>query len=153
MDIDALGEILDELLPSFEALEIKNTAILQFLKDKGITTDDELAPYLETAGNASSVRWRATRVRMMSLISAALKNDEKPVEKQSSKNESQDGNAEKQPNEEPSNDGKSEGPKDASNRLKKDGAISTDETNATMPDNQKEKAVDQSSEGKGAVYK
>jgi hypothetical protein len=73
-------QVFEELLPSLEALDTKCAAILQFLKTKGIATDDELAPYFEQAGNASSVRWRAARVRINHLLSttqASEKNKDK----------------------------------------------------------------------------
>ncbi len=69
MDDKLLQQVFEELLPSLEALDTKCAAILQFLKTKGIATDDELAPYFEQAGNASSVRWRAARVRINHLLS------------------------------------------------------------------------------------
>jgi hypothetical protein len=69
MDNKLVQQVFEELLPSLEALDTKCAAILQFLKTKGIATDDELAPYFEEAGNASSVRWRAARVRMNHLLS------------------------------------------------------------------------------------
>jgi hypothetical protein len=78
MDTAAVEQLLDEMLTSFEDLETKASAILQFLKDKGNATDKDLAPYLEQAGKASNVRWRAARLRMMSLLSSALKNIELP---------------------------------------------------------------------------
>lgn len=68
MDDKLLQQVFEELLPSLEALDTKCAAILQFLKTKGIATDDELAPYFEEAGNASSVRWRAARVRINHLL-------------------------------------------------------------------------------------
>jgi hypothetical protein len=70
MDAKLLQQVFEELLPSLEALDTKCAAILQFLKNKGIANDDELAPYFEEAGNASSVRWRAARVRINYLLSA-----------------------------------------------------------------------------------
>src|SRR5580692_3183876 len=54
--------------------------MLQLTKDKGIASDKELVPYLDQAGNASSVRWRAARVRINYLLSS-MKPDEKSEEK------------------------------------------------------------------------
>jgi hypothetical protein len=42
---------------------------MAFLKDQGIASDEKLAPYLDQAGNAASVRWRAAGVRMDHLFS------------------------------------------------------------------------------------
>ena len=78
-------EILHDLFSSMEALETQNTAILQFLKDKGIATDEELASHLEQAGNASSVRWRGVRVRADYLFASAIKAAEQAAEKESPK--------------------------------------------------------------------
>jgi hypothetical protein len=78
-------EILHDLFSSLEALETQNTAILEFLKDKGIGTDEELAPHLEQAGKASEVRWRAVRVRADYLFSSAIKAAEQAAEKESPK--------------------------------------------------------------------
>lgn len=76
MDEKIVQEILDELFSSLEALETQSAAVLQFLKDKGIANGDELAPYLEQAGNASSVRWLAARVRIEHLLAGAMKSAE-----------------------------------------------------------------------------
>jgi len=81
MDEEILQQIFDELLSSFEPLETQAAALVQFLKAKGIASDQELAPFLDQAGNASNVRWRAARVRIRSLISSAMK----PVEPESAK--------------------------------------------------------------------
>ena len=79
MDEEILKQIFDELLTSLEPLEAQNAALLQFLKDKGIATDEDLAPYLERAGNTSNVRWRAVRVRTAALISSAMKPADQPA--------------------------------------------------------------------------
>lgn len=73
MDKKLIEEILDELIPTFEAMEAQSAAVLMFLKDKELATDYQLAPYLRQAADASNVRWRATRVRMERLLSAAMK--------------------------------------------------------------------------------
>ena len=80
MDEEILKQIFDELLSALEALETQSAAALQFLKAKGIATDEELAPFLAAAGNVSNVRWLAVRVRTSALISSALKPAETPVE-------------------------------------------------------------------------
>src|SRR5579859_7052502 len=68
MNNEAIKEVLNELFSHLERLETQNEAILQFLKEKKRVTDKQLAPYLEQAGNASSVKWRATRVRIDHLL-------------------------------------------------------------------------------------
>lgn len=81
MDEAAVLQIVDEFLSSLEPLDTQSAALLQFLKAKGITSDEELAPFMKQAGNASNVRWLAARVRIKSLISSAMKTEEpKPVE-------------------------------------------------------------------------
>ena len=86
MDQNIVQEILHELFASLEALDTQSSAIRQFLIDKGIAPEQELAPYLEQAGNASSVRWLAVRVRIDHLLSSAMKPadpDAKDAEKDS----------------------------------------------------------------------
>jgi hypothetical protein len=85
MDEKIMQEILHELFSSLEDLETQSRAILQFLKDKGITNEKELAPYFERAGTASSVRWRAVRARIDYLLSSALKTTEQDAKKESQK--------------------------------------------------------------------
>jgi len=70
------GELLKELFSAFEDLEAQSAGTLQFLKDKGLASDDELAPYLEAAAGASEVRWRAARLRMDVLLEAAIQEAE-----------------------------------------------------------------------------
>ena len=85
MQTNIVQEILHDVFSSMEALETQNTAILQFLKDKGIATDEELASHLEQAEMASSVRWRGVRVRANYLFASAIKAAEQAAEKESPK--------------------------------------------------------------------
>ena len=80
MDEQLIHQIFDELLASLEPLETQNSALLQFLKAKGIATDEELAPFLEQAGNTANIRWRAVRVRTNALLNSALKPAEQSTE-------------------------------------------------------------------------
>jgi hypothetical protein len=81
MDEQIVQQIVDEILSPLEPLDTRSAALLEFLKAKGMASDEELAPYLEQAGNASNVRWLAARVRIRSLISSAMKTVEsKPAE-------------------------------------------------------------------------
>lgn len=73
MDEAVVKEIVDEILSSIEPLETQSAAVLHFMKAKGLATDEDLAPFLEQAGNAANVRWRAVRVRVDALISNAMK--------------------------------------------------------------------------------
>jgi hypothetical protein len=88
MNNEAMKEVLNDLFSHLERLETQTEAILQFLKEKKRVTDKQLAPYLEQAGNASSVRWRATRVRIEHLLSPEHREKEvklgKPPELQES---------------------------------------------------------------------
>jgi hypothetical protein len=78
-------EIFHDLFSSMETLETQSAAVLQFLKDKGIATDEELASHLEQAENASSVRWRGVRVRADYLFASAINAAEQVAEKESTK--------------------------------------------------------------------
>lgn len=66
-------EVLQELLHHLEELETQNGAILLLLKDKGIATDEDLGSYIEKAGMASNVKWRAVRARIEHLLQPSEK--------------------------------------------------------------------------------
>ena len=80
MDSEAIKEVLDVLFSNLEKLETQTEGIRQFLKEKKKVTDAQLAPYLEQAGKASNVRWRAARVRIEYLIAGAEREQEKKQE-------------------------------------------------------------------------
>lgn len=84
MDSKIVDEIMEELSSTMERIETQSTAILEFIKEKGIAKDEELAPYLERAATASSVRWRATRVRLEHLFAGLEKSEQKAEEKKKS---------------------------------------------------------------------
>jgi hypothetical protein len=76
MDEQIVQDIFAELFSALEPLETQSAALLQWVKAKGIASDEELAPFLVQAANASNVRWRAMRVRTAALISSAMKPEE-----------------------------------------------------------------------------
>jgi hypothetical protein len=82
MNNEAMKEVLNELFSHLERLETQSEAILQFLKEKKRVTDKQLAPYLEQAGNASNVKWRAARVRIDHLLSPEHPEEEIKLGKQ-----------------------------------------------------------------------
>jgi hypothetical protein len=73
------GKFLDELFSALEELETQSGGVVQFLKDKGLATEEELAPYMDAAAGASEVRWRAARLRMDALLAAAIKDAEEEI--------------------------------------------------------------------------
>jgi len=72
---EPLKEILNELFSLLETLETNNAAILQFLREEGIASEEKLAPYFERAGRASNVKWLAARRRMEYLLTPIQKEE------------------------------------------------------------------------------
>ncbi|MGD0890738.1 MAG: hypothetical protein ABR923_04320 [Terracidiphilus sp.] len=105
MNADLAQEMLNELGSSLENLETQQAALLQFLKDNGKVTDDQLAPYLAQAGKASSVRWRAAHIRLDRLISTEKQKEEQLAEKEQHK-----AGAAKAPSQDQAKDTKTEPP-------------------------------------------
>ena len=75
MDSVIIDEILEELSSTLQRVESQSAAVLELVKDKGIVKEEELAPYLERASAASSVRSRATRVRLAALLAGLDKSE------------------------------------------------------------------------------
>lgn len=85
MDSAITDEILEELSSVLQRVEAQSSAILDFIKDKGMIKEDELASYLERASAASSVRWRATRVRLAHLLSGLEKREQQAKDERNEK--------------------------------------------------------------------
>jgi hypothetical protein len=85
MKSEAVKEVLNTLFSHLEKLETQTEGLTQFLKEKKKVTDAQLAPYLEQAGKASNVRWRAARVRIEYLIDGAEREEEKERESEREK--------------------------------------------------------------------
>jgi hypothetical protein len=123
MDPKIVQEILDDLIPSLEALEAKSTAALEFLKREGIASDEKLAPYLEQAASTSNVRWLGVRVRIERLLSAAEKDSaKKQTEKEEKKPETDPTKAAQASQSQPEtgDNSKSAGPENQNENTEKD---------------------------------
>jgi hypothetical protein len=90
MDAKVMEEVLNELFPALEALETQSGAMMQFLKERGVASDNDLAPFVERAANASSVRWRAARLRIDHLLSGTAKAAEASQKKEEEKKDKTD---------------------------------------------------------------
>jgi hypothetical protein len=82
MDEEIIQQILDEVLGALEPIEAYSAAAVQFLKAKGLATDEEFAPFLEEAKNTASVRWLGVRVRTAALIAHAMIDEESVSEEE-----------------------------------------------------------------------
>jgi hypothetical protein len=119
MEESIFNEVLDELFSALQSLETQTRALTQFLKDQNIVPADDFAPYLHQAGEASSIRWRAERIRINSLLTSAFKKvDESIATRLDKAGQGQSTTPEKQADRRPeankSPDSKSEGSKNES---------------------------------------
>jgi hypothetical protein len=75
MNVSPAEQVFEEVLPYLETLDAQIGGIVQLLKDKGITTTEEFARYVEQADadKGSNVREVGFRVRMEYLFSTAAK--------------------------------------------------------------------------------
>ena len=73
MNVDPSEQVFEEILPYLETLDAQIGAIVQLLKDKGMTTNEEFAQCVQQADMASNVRERGLRVRMEYLFTRAAK--------------------------------------------------------------------------------
>ena len=72
MKINPAEQAFEEMLPYFATLDAQIGAVVQLLKDKGMTTNEEFARYVQR-DKASYVRKRGLRVRMKYLFARAAK--------------------------------------------------------------------------------
>ncbi len=68
-------QFFEEMLPYLEKLDAQIGAVIQLLKDKKITNNEEFACYVQNADLASNVRDRGLRVRMEHLFAIANNRD------------------------------------------------------------------------------
>lgn len=73
MNLNPAEQVFEELLPYLETLDAQIGAIIQVLKDRGLTTSEEFARHVQKADIASDVRERGLRVRMEFLFLTATK--------------------------------------------------------------------------------
>jgi hypothetical protein len=73
MTVSPAEQVFEEILPYLEILDAQIGGVIQLLKDKGITTTEEFAKYVERADRGSNVRQVGFRVRMEYLFSSAAK--------------------------------------------------------------------------------
>lgn len=75
MNSNPTEQFLEDLLPYLERLDAQIGAVVQVLKEKGMTTDEEFTAKVEQANVASEVRDRGLRVRIEHLFSLAAKRE------------------------------------------------------------------------------
>jgi hypothetical protein len=124
---------------------------LQFLKDKGIATDEELVPYLEQAATASNVKWRAGRLRIKHLLASAMRSTEEEKASTESKEAASEEKGEK-PSEESAEaiDKKAENITDRSQEKPAELTSRSEEAGPAAPQSEKRAEGSEEREGKDA---
>ncbi len=146
MNNEAMKEVLNDLFSHMERLETQTEAILQLLKEKKRVTDKQLAPYLEQAGNASNVRWRAARVRIEHLLSPEHPEEEIKLGKQPELHED---SSESRRTESRDKENTESGDKEISASDDKDKSVPADAIQARPTDGKADKPEDKSESGQG----
>lgn len=72
MDPKVIDEILDALLTPLETAESRSAALLELLRESGTIADEQLAPFLEQAENASEIKSRALRLRLKRILTSVI---------------------------------------------------------------------------------
>ncbi|MBV8515511.1 MAG: hypothetical protein JO260_09455 [Acidobacteria bacterium] len=95
-EANPIAEIFDEMFTLLQDLEARSVAVLEYMKEQGGVTDENFAPYLDRAGAASDVRWRAARARMDHLLAPKPKSATEVAKDEKPKGESQPQTKEKE---------------------------------------------------------
>jgi hypothetical protein len=69
-------QVFEECFPYLETLDAQIGGVTRLLKDKGISTNEELAKYTQRGDEAANVREHGMRARVEYLLSSAVN---KPV--------------------------------------------------------------------------
>ncbi len=121
MDEKVIDELLDAILPMLASAESQSTAALQAVKQSGALTEEQLAPLIEQASNATEIKMRATRLRLKRVLTAAVSDFENDHKKKNEEEQKSAESAEKkaESDDKESDHQKTEGPPKESAEPKK----------------------------------
>ena len=77
MSDNPVKEVVTDLFQHLEALETRCAALVQLVKEKGVGTEEEFARCEQQASEASSIKWRAARLRMEHLFAIVPEHSDK----------------------------------------------------------------------------
>jgi hypothetical protein len=81
VDENVIDELLDALLSPLEAAEARSLALLQALMQARVLTEEQLAPFLKQAENASEIKARGLRIRLKRILSDVARDAERAKKK------------------------------------------------------------------------